>query len=92
MRITVRFSARALAGANAGVDLDASAARYGDALRSAIATDFEDAEIDVARDETVPLLVDVSGVDDVERRAIERSITDLAWVVRQCAPWSVTTR
>lgn len=87
--IVVRFSGKALAGANAGVDLDASSARYRDALIEAIRADFGDAELDVARQDTESLRVEVSGVDDVRRVEVERSVTDLAWVVKQCAPWSL---
>lgn len=91
MKIVVRFSARALAGANAGLDLDASSARYRDALVDAIRADFADAEIDVARDEATALTVSVLG-DEARRAYVERSVTDLAWVVKQCAPWGVATR
>lgn len=88
MRITVRFSARALAGANAGVDLDASAIRYREALIAAIEADFVDASVEVMRDDATTLAIVIEGAD--ERRAfVERSVTDLAWVVKQCAPWSV---
>jgi hypothetical protein len=90
--IVVRFSARALARANAGVDLDASSPRYRDALVRAIAADFPDAVIDVARDDDASLVVRVEGVDVPRAREVERSVTDLAWVVKQCAPWSVATR
>lgn len=90
MKITVRFSAKALAGANAGVDLEASSVRYRDALIAAIAADFADAEIDVARDDAAPSTT-VTGVDDVRCTQVVRSVTDLAWVVKQCAPWSIAT-
>jgi len=92
MKIVVRFSAKALAGANAGVDLDASSDRYREALMEAIAADFGDAEIDVARDDTSTLVVRAEGVEDPRAREVERSVTDLAWVVKQCAPWSIATR
>jgi hypothetical protein len=91
MKIAVRFSAKALAGANAGVDLDASSERYRDALATAIAADFPEFGIDVARDDTASLVVRVEGVEDPRAREVERSVTDLAWVVKQCAPWSVAT-
>lgn len=92
MVIVVRFSAESLAGANAGIDRDASSARYREALIAAIAADFPDAALDVARDEAAPLAVTVSGTGDARRVEVERSVTDLAWVVKQCAPWSAMTR
>lgn len=88
MRITVRFSARALAGAHAGLDLEGSAARYREALIEAVRGDFPDAEVEVARDDTAPS-IEVVADDETRAREVERSVTDLAWVVKQCAPWSV---
>jgi hypothetical protein len=88
LKIVVRFSARALVGANSGIDLDASAACYRDALHAAIAAEYADAEIDVAEADGPALDVQVDGERHV---AIERTITDLAWVVKQCAPWSVAS-
>jgi hypothetical protein len=92
VKITVRFSAKALAGANAGVDLDASSERYRDALIAAVVGDFADALVDIARDDTASLVVRVEAVDDPRAREVERSVTDLAWVVKQCAPWSLPAR
>jgi len=92
VNIRVRFSAKSLAGANAGVDLDASSERYRDALHAAIVVDFADAIVDVARDDDAPLVVRVEGEGDARAREVERSVTDLAWVVKQCAPWSVLAR
>jgi hypothetical protein len=92
VKIVVRFSARALAGANAGVDLDASAERYREALVLALRADFADAELDVARDDASSLVVRVEETEAPRAREVERSVTDLAWVVKQCAPWSVPTR
>jgi hypothetical protein len=91
LRIVVRFSARALAGGNAGIDLEASSTRYREALIAAIRADFAEAELDVARQDAAALSVLASGVDDVRRVEVERTVTDLAWVVKQCAPWSVPT-
>ncbi len=48
MRIVVRFSPRALAGGNHGIDEAKSAARYAELLREAVARDFAGAAIDVA--------------------------------------------
>jgi len=92
VKITVRFSAKALAGANAGVDLDASSERYRDALNAAIVSEITNAIVDVARDDAASLVVRVEGVDDSRAREVERSVTDLAWVVKQCAPWSLPAR
>jgi len=73
--------AAALAGANAGVDLDASSERYRDALNAAIVSEITNAIVDVARDDAASLVVRVEGVDDSRAREVERSVTDLAWVV-----------
>ena len=91
MRIGVRFSPRALAGANAGLDLDASAARYAEALTKAIAADFPAAEITVAGDSSVQSIL-VDGVPEHKAASVERAVADLAWVVKQCVPWSVAAR
>lgn len=88
MKIVVRFSARALAGGNAGLDLDASGERYREALARAVAADYPAAELDVARDDA-GARIEVTGVEDVRRIEVERSVADLAWVVKQCAPWGV---
>ncbi|MFO0684779.1 MAG: hypothetical protein U0234_22170 [Sandaracinus sp.] len=88
MKIVVRFSARALAGGNAGLDLDASGERYREALVLAVAADYPAAEIDVARDDAAPRIA-AEGVDGARRVEVERSVADLAWVVKQCAPWGV---
>lgn len=92
MKITVRFSAKALAGANAGVDLDASSERYRDALNASIVSEITNAIVDVARDDGASLVVRVEGVDETRAREVERTVTDLAWVVKQCAPWSLPAR
>ncbi len=88
MRIVVRFSARALAGGNAGLDLVASSARYRDALVRALEADFAGAEIDVERDDERAWIA-AEGVEGPRRIEVERTVADLAWVVKQCAPWGV---
>lgn len=91
MRIVVRFSAEALAGANAGVDLGQSSERYAQALREAIVAELGGAEVSVAREDGAALTVLVDDAPDRQRAEIERTVTDLAWVVKQCAPWSVAS-
>ncbi len=59
---------------------------------AAIEADFPDATIDVARDDGCALAIVVTDVVPPRRVEVERSVTDLAWVVKQCAPWSVATR
>lgn len=92
MEIEVRFSPRALAGSHAGLDLDASSARYADALREAVARDFPGVIVRVVADAELRSspAVRVMGASSLEsERATERAVLDLAWVVKQCAPWSV---
>jgi hypothetical protein len=92
VQIHVRFSPRALVGGNAGVDMAASAVRYADALREAIARDFAEASVQVEADAALRsgAVVRVVGAADLEaERATERAVLDLAWVVKQCVPWTV---
>jgi hypothetical protein len=89
MRIVIRFSPRALSGGNHGIDLARSAERYASLLHDAVRRDFVDAELEIAAEEGPSVQVVVTGVDDVAARATERAVLDLAWVVKQCAPWSV---
>jgi hypothetical protein len=56
-----------------------------------VRADFPEAELDVARDEAASLVVRVEGAEDPRAREVERSVTDLAWVVKQCAPWGIAT-
>jgi hypothetical protein len=89
MRIVIRFSPRALAGGNHGIDVTRSAERYAALLCEAVRRDFAGAELDVAAEEGPSVTVLVTDTDGTEARAIERAVLDLAWVVKQCAPWSV---
>ncbi|AKF10216.1 hypothetical protein [Sandaracinus amylolyticus] len=89
MRLNVTFGARALVGANDGLDAQACAARYAGLLRDALRRDHPDASIEVTwSDDRAPTHVDVQGVDEERRaRAIERDALDVAWVVKQMEPW-----
>ncbi len=89
MRIAIRFSARALCGGNHGIDVARSADRYASLLREAVQRDFPEAEIEIAAQEGPSVEAIVTGAGDVEARGTERAVLDLAWVVKQCAPWSV---
>lgn len=89
MVIRIRFSARALCGGNHGIDVVRSGERYAVLLCEAVSRDFPDArlEIDVREGASVEVVVDAA--EDVMARTAERAVLDLAWVVKQCARWSV---
>jgi hypothetical protein len=90
MRIVIRFSEQALVGGNHGIDSGASAVRYAALLREAVLRDFPAAEIVIAADADASVVVTASGPEtDAELRGAERAVLDLAWVVKQCQPWSV---
>jgi hypothetical protein len=89
VQIRIRFSARALCGGNHGIDVERSAERYAVLLREAVSRDFPEAGLDIAAHEGASVEVVVDEAEDVAARTAERAVLDLAWVVKQCAPWSV---
>ena len=89
MRIVIRFSPSGLVGGNHGIDVGRSSARYASLLREATRREFDAAEIDIVPEEGPSVRVEVTGSTDEAAQRVERSVLDLAWVVKQCAPWSV---
>ncbi|WP_236518913.1 hypothetical protein [Sandaracinus amylolyticus] len=89
MRLHVTFGARALVGANDGLDAPACAARYAELLGEALRRDHPAASIEVTwSDDRAGTHVVVEGVPDERRaRALERDVLDVAWVVKQMQPW-----
>lgn len=90
MKIRVAFGARALVGAHDGIDRVASSTRYAELLREALEREWPEARVEVTwRDERGSTRAIVEGAASPEHaRAVERTALDLAWVVRQVAPWS----
>ncbi|MBX7191096.1 MAG: hypothetical protein K1X94_03510, partial [Sandaracinaceae bacterium] len=75
---------------HAGLDLEASAARYRDALEQALVQALPDHEIVVEIDRAASALSVTIDTDDVVlARTIERDVLDHAWVVRQMGAWAV---
>lgn len=91
MRLRVTFGARALTGANDGLDPIACAKRYADALRDALAREWPDAAIEVvSTDDRASTRAEASEcATDTEARATERTALDLAWVIKGTAPWAI---
>lgn len=88
MKLRVTFGARALVGANDGLDTGVCAARYAELLHEALRRDLPEAEVDVAwSDDRAATRAEVQGAPDARAREIERSALDLAWVVKQTQPW-----
>jgi hypothetical protein len=89
VRLRVTFGARALVGANDGLDPETCAARHAEALAAALAREWPAAEIDVRwTDDRASTRAEASGcATDTEARGAERLALDLAWVVRQMNPW-----
>ena len=89
-RVQLTFGARALVGANDGLDAGACAARYAELVCEALCREWPDAEIDVAwSDDRAATRVAVHAAGSLERaRGIERAALDLAWVVRQMGAWA----
>ena len=83
MNLSVTFGARALVGANDGLDARACAERYAIALRDAIATKYPEHGVEVTfTDDRAPT---TAAAPDP---AIERDLLDLAWVIKQMHPWA----
>ena len=83
MKLEVRFGARALIGANDGLDPRSCAERYAAALEEAISRAYPDAEIAIAHtDDRAPT------VAIAPEPSIERELLDLAWVIKQTHAWS----
>lgn len=82
MRLEIRFGARALIGANDGLEPAICAERYAAALREAIARAHPSAEIVITyTDDRAPTIA------KAQSRELERELLDLAWVIRQMHPW-----
>lgn len=89
-RVLVRFPAASVRTTNAALDVEASAARYRDALEEALVAALPTHEVTVTLDESTRAMVVVVDTDDVAlARAIERDVLDHAWVVRQMGSWAV---
>lgn len=83
MRLELTFGARALIGANDGLDARACAERYAGALRDAIAARYPGHDVAITfTDDRAPTLATAPDP------AIERELLDLAWVVKQMHPWA----
>lgn len=83
MTLEVSFGARALVGANDGLDPIACAERYAAALRESLEREWPTAAISITfTDDRAPTRVRAD--DD----ATERVALDLAWVVRQMGAWA----
>lgn len=92
-RVSVRFPSQAVRTGHAGLDLEASAQRYRDALEEALRRALPAHALEVAVDEALPALVVVIDPDvaPTEARALEREVLDHAWVVRQMGSWAVVS-
>lgn len=89
-RVRVSFPPQAMKTTHAGLDLEASAARYRDALEQALVQALPDHEIVVEIDRGASALSVTIDTDDVVlARTIERDVLDHAWVVRQMGAWAV---
>lgn len=89
-RVVVRVAPASLRTNHAGLDLEASALAYRDALDAALRTVLAGHEVEVVIDERAPgLAVEVRSDDVVLTRTIERDVLDHAWVVRQMGHWAV---
>lgn len=83
MTLEVSFGARALVGANDGLDAVACAERYAAALRETLEREWPAATITITfSDDRAPTRV------RAEDGATERTALDLAWVVRQMGAWA----
>ena len=84
VHVRVTFGARALVAANDGLDRAASAREYARLLAAALAAEWPGATIEVEpTDDAAPTRAAAPSP------AMERMALDLAWTVRQCAPWAV---
>ena len=89
-RVTVRFPSSSVRTTNAALDVEASAARYRDALEAALAAALPAHDVTVSIDETArAMVIDVESDDESLVRTIERDVLDHAWVVRQMGSWAV---
>lgn len=90
-RIEIRFQPSSLAPSNAALDLAASAARYRAALIEAARAEAPEHGLAViACDDLHGTAIVVEGAaTPAEAAELERRMLDLAWVVKQCAPWAV---
>lgn len=89
MKLRVTFGARALVGANDGLDPVACAERYVEALRAALAREWPDATLEIAFTvDRASTRAEAADCADAEARGIERTALDLAWAVKGMAPWS----
>jgi hypothetical protein len=89
-RVIVRFPAASVRTTNAALDVEASAARYRDALEDALTAALPSHEVSVAIDDGTHAMVIETDTDDVAlAHAIERDVLDHAWVVRQMGSWAV---
>jgi len=90
MRVVVRFAPASLRTSHAGLDLDASALLYRDALEVALRAALPAHAIEVIVDPTAAsLAVSTEQSDTALARSIERDVLDHAWVVRQMCDWAV---
>lgn len=89
-RVVVRFAPELLRTNHAGLDLEASAARYRDELTRVLRDVIRAESVDVLIDDVAGAMrVEISEADPSEARAIERDVLDHAWVVRQMGTWAV---
>jgi hypothetical protein len=89
MKLRVTFGARALVGANDGLDRAESASRYARALEEVLRREWPSAEIEVTwTDDVSPTRAQAEATTDTEARSIERSALDLAWVVKGTSDWA----
>ncbi len=90
VRVHVRFSPASLKTNHAGLDLEASALAYRDALdhalRAAIACDVLEVTIDR---EAASMRIEIEGATPALAQRLERDVLDHAWVVRQMGAWAV---
>lgn len=89
LRVEVSFDPRSLVRANDGLDLAVAAARYGAGVEAAIRREFPDAEVLVRVDDSrLGTHVSVAGAPcEADAQSVERTVRDLAWVVREMVPF-----
>ena len=83
-RVVYRYDPVALAGANLGIDSEASGERFATTLRGALEREFPAAAVEVVRG---PPGFDLEGFDDSPTAALR--VEGLARAVRKAANWIV---
>lgn len=92
---TIRVSPASLATNNAGLDLEASAARYVEALEPVLRSELGEPfvlVIDAALASTRIELDDPTLEGSPRAVGARRRLDDLLWVVRQMSDWAVVAR